>query len=357
MQLKDAQHAAEGDYEYTLTGDESYSFDHWFEYIAPSLEYADLMIGNLETTITYDNSVITGYPFFATPKELLPSLQSAGFDVLVNGNNHILDKEQAGLISTVSALDEFGIYHTGAWTSAESKNIPLVVDVKGIKIGIISVTCSLNEQNNLLSQEEKSYMYTMTDDLSEISRQIALCKSYEADVIVVCPHWGYENNTRPDAESVSLAKEYIKLGADIIFAHHPHVMQPVDKVSVTLENGTIREGIVFWSLGNFISNQMNDPEMLSGLIAFVSVTKNNSTGVISLDYSEYLPIWTYIAYDRETDTKSYCVLPVGEALDYPENIKALDVSRLKDALEDAWNLTIKRLGTDTAQPLRYVSSK
>ena len=69
MQLKDAQHAAEGDYEYTLTGDESYSFDHWFEYIAPSLEYADLMIGNLETTITYDNSVITGYPFFATPKE------------------------------------------------------------------------------------------------------------------------------------------------------------------------------------------------------------------------------------------------------------------------------------------------
>ena len=357
MQLKDAQHAADGDYEYTLDGDESYAFDHWFKFISPSLEYADLMIGNLETTIASDNSLLTGYPFFATPKDLLPSLQAAGFDVLVSGNNHILDKEQLGLISTVNALDEYGIYHTGAWASAESKNVPLVIDVKGVKIGIISATCSLNDQDRLLSQDEKSYMYTMTDDLNEISRLIALSKSYGADVIVVCPHWGYENSTMPDAQSIALAQEYIKSGADIVFAHHPHVLQPVDMVTVTLDDGTQREGIVFWSLGNFISNQMSDLEMLTGAIAYVGVTKNNSTGAISLDYASYVPIWTYISYDRKTDTKSYCVLPVGEVLDYPENIDLFDAYALNDALNAAWELAVKRLGNDTAQPLRSVPAE
>ena len=357
MQLKDAQSTAEGEYNFTRSGNEYYTFDHWFEYISPALEYADLMIGNLETTIAADNSLVSGYPFFASPKELLPALKAAGYDVLLSGNNHILDKQQAGLISTVNALDESGLYHTGAWTSQESKNTPLVVDVNGIKIGIVSATCSLNEQDRLLSQDEKSFMYTMTNDLTQISLLINQAKSAGAEVIVMCPHWGYENATAPDAQSISLAQEYIKLGADIIFAHHPHVLQPVDNVSVTLDDGSTKEGIVFWSLGNFISNQMEEAEMLTSVIAYVSVTKNNYTGEMSFDSSSYLPIWTYISYDSKTNSKTYCVLPVGQALDYPENFESFDAEVLKNPLNAAWLLCVNRLGTGTAQPIRYVSEK
>jgi len=354
MMLKDAQHMAEGEYNYTTNGDESYSFDHWFRYITDSIEYADLMIGNFETTIAIDNSTAAGYPYFATPKEILPALQNAGFDVLLSGNNHILDKGKDGLLATVNALDEADFYHTGAWDSLESMNTPLVIDVEGIKIGIISATCSLNDMDSLLSAQGQQYMYLKTDNLNEISKQIANCKNYGAEVIVMCPHWGYEYRELPNAMVIDLAQEYIKLGVDIILAHHPHVLQPVENIEVTLENGTTREGTVFYSLGNFVSNQMGNLEQLASAIAYVSITRNNSTGEITVDSATYLPIWCYIDYDRETNSKTYCVLPVGQVLDNPELFEGIDTSALTAPLEDTWNLAIERLGYDVAQPLRSV---
>lgn len=81
---------------------------------------------------------------FNFPDEIVPAIKDAGIDVLVNGNNHIMDKKMDGIQRTIQILDDAGIYHTGAWTSAESRAIPLIVDVKGIKVGIISATYSLN---------------------------------------------------------------------------------------------------------------------------------------------------------------------------------------------------------------------
>lgn len=354
MMLKDAQRMGEGDYNFTKEGDEIYSFDHWFEYIAPSLEYADLMIGNLETTIAVDNSLVAGYPYFATPKELLPALQNAGFDVLVNGNNHMLDKGAEGVFATVNALDEVGIHHTGAWTSLEDKNTPLVVDVQGIKVGIVSATCSVNEMDLDLSEQQKQYIYLKTDNLNEVAQQIANCKNYGAEVIVVCPHWGYEFLGGPIITVTQLAEDYIKMGADIILGHHPHMLHTVDNVSVTLDDGTTREGVVYYSLGNFISNQMGNMELLASAIAYVQVTRDNSTGEITIDSTSYLPIWCYIEYDNETDSKTYSILPVGQIMDNPEMFEGIDAHSIRVPLKEAWDLAIERLGYHTADPLRYV---
>jgi len=354
MQLIDAQNTIEMDNNFTRNGDEQYSFNHWFEYIKPSLEYADLMIGNLETTIAVDNSLVSGYPFFATPKEILPDLKEAGFDMLINGNNHMLDKKQAGLISTVSALNDANINYTGVWTSIESKNTPLIIDVKGIKVGIISATCSVNDQDRLLTEEENSYMYLSTNNLDEISMQIKNCKSAGADIIIMCPHWGSEGAVAPNSGIIDLAEEYIKLGVDIIFAHHPHVLQPVDRLQVTLENGEVKEGIVFYSLGNFISNQMKDFEKLTGAIGYVEITKDNASGKFTFSTISYLPTLTYISYNRETNTKSYTVLPAGHVLDNPEKFEAIDPIKLKVPLENAYYIATSRLGNNIAIPLRCV---
>lgn len=354
MMLKDAQHMAEGEYTYTTNGDEHYSFDHWFRYIAESIEYADLMIGNFETTIAIDNSTVAGYPYFATPAEIIHALDRAGFDVLLNGNNHILDKGQEGLIATITALDEAQLHHTGAWKSLQEKNTPLVLDVQGIKIGIISATCSLNDMDSLLSEEEQQYMYLRTNDINDISQQIANCKNFGAEVIVMCPHWGYEYKELPNGAVIDLAREYIKLGVDIIFAHHPHVLQPVDNIEVVLDDGSTREGTVFYSLGNFISNQMGNLEQLASAIAYISITRDNSTGQITIDSTNYLPIWCYIEYDGKTNSKTYCVLPAGETLDNSQSFSDIDVSSITYPLKDAWILATNRLGYDSAEPLRSV---
>lgn len=356
MMLRDAQYMAEGDRVFTTDGDESYYFDHWFRHISSSLEYADLMIGNFESTIAIDNSLVAGHPFFATPKEILPSLKAAGFDVLVNGNNHILDNTQKGLIATVDALDEADFYHTGAWKSLEDKNTPLVIDVQGIKVGIISLTSYLNQQEVYLSEAEQEYMYLKAENLSEVSQHIANCKNNGAEVIVICAHWGYQYTETPTSFVTKWAEEYTKLGADIIFGHHPHVLHPFEEIEVTLADETTRQSIVFYSLGNFISNQMGDLDQLTGAIAYADITKNNITGEITIDSASFLPTWCFIDYDNESNSKTYCVLPAGAALDSPSTFEDIETSQIKSSLEDAWKFAIDRLGYTGAEPLRSVSA-
>jgi poly-gamma-glutamate capsule biosynthesis protein CapA/YwtB (metallophosphatase superfamily) len=52
-----------------------------------------------------------------------------------------------------------------------------------------------------------------------------------------------ELDTTPRQDDIERAHEMIAAGADIIFGHHPHRMQPLEMVD---------EAPVFWSLGNFV---------------------------------------------------------------------------------------------------------
>ena len=66
---------------------DSYDFTKFFEHIGPYLEGADIVAGNLETTISNAQKGYGGYPMFRTPEDLLPALKSAGFNLLTT-NNH-----------------------------------------------------------------------------------------------------------------------------------------------------------------------------------------------------------------------------------------------------------------------------
>ena len=45
-------------------------------------------------------------------------------------------------------------------------------------------------------------------------------------------------------------------GVDVILGTHPHVLEPMEKRTVTLEDGTTKDGFVIYSLGNFIADKM-----------------------------------------------------------------------------------------------------
>lgn len=66
-------------------------------------------------------------------------------------------------------------------------------------------------------------------------------------VVVVNMHWGVEYDTEPSVREKELAHNLIDAGADVIIGHHPHVVQPVE---------VYKNGLIFYSLGNFISDQL-----------------------------------------------------------------------------------------------------
>ena len=73
----------------------------------------------------------------------------------------------------------------------------------------------------------------------------------KADYVIVSVHWGDEYMVEPSAEQTRLAKRMVNAGADLILGHHPHVLQPV--VRYLRPSGG--EGLVAFSLGNFVANQ------------------------------------------------------------------------------------------------------
>ncbi|MFP4074430.1 MAG: CapA family protein, partial [Actinomycetota bacterium] len=64
-----------------------------------------------------------------------------------------------------------------------------------------------------------------------------------ADIVVVGIHGGVELDTEPRLEDVERAEAMIEAGADVIFGHHAHRLQPLEMVD---------DAAVFWGLGNFV---------------------------------------------------------------------------------------------------------
>jgi len=77
-----------------------------------------------------------------------------------------------------------------------------------------------------------------------------------SDFVILSFHWGDEYRTTPLPEYPVLAPKLIAAGADVILGHHPHVLQPLERID---------DGWVIYSLGNFVSNMgaNYDPESSS----------------------------------------------------------------------------------------------
>ena len=91
-----------------------------------------------------------------------------------------------------------------------------------------------------------------------------------------------------------MAELLFKNGVDIILGSHPHVLQPMEKKTITLDDGTTKDGFVIYSLGNFMSGQVKE-NTRNSIILNLQITKNGETGKISIDNINYIPIYMYKA--------------------------------------------------------------
>lgn len=264
-----------------------YDFSYIFENIKYHLQTPDITIGNLETTFAGSEKKYSSYPTFNTPEALAYNLKKVGFDVLSTANNHCYDSGYAGIESTINYLDDADISHTGTYTSPEEQNKILIKNVKGIKIAFLSFTYGTN---GIHIPEDRKYSVNL-NDRATILNQLNLAKNQNPDLICASIHWGIEYQTNPNSEQKELADFLLKNGTDIIIGNHPHVLQPIEKNTVILDDGTSKEGFVIYSLGNFIADQ-NKANTRCSAIVNLSVTKS-ADQKIHINNWTYTPIYTY----------------------------------------------------------------
>ena len=267
---------------------DSYDFTYVLEDVKEYLSEPDLTIGNLETTFAGKSVGYSGYPTFNTPEALAENLKYYGIDVLSTVNNHCMDKGIKGLQSTIDELDKWGFKHTGTFKTEEDSEEILVVEVNGIKIGIIAYTYGTN---GIAIPSGYEYSVNLIDR-EKIAKDIEKAKQENVDVIIAMMHWGIEYQTEPNEEQKGLAEFLFKNGVDIILGGHPHVLQTMEKRDIELEDGTHKDGFVVYSLGNFISGQVKTYTKQS-VILNIGLTKHSGDAQkkITIDDVSYVPIY------------------------------------------------------------------
>ena len=309
-----------------------YDFSNVFKNIEEYTSNADITVGNLETTFAGASRGYTGYPTFNTPEVLGKNLKNIGFDVLCTANNHSMDKGYSGVKSTLDFLDEYGLDHYGTARSTEEQDTILVKDVNGIKIAFLAYTYGTN---GITIPSDKEYCVNLIDK-ELIKEHISLAKEQNVDVICVSMHWGTEYRLTATSTQNDLADFLFENGVDIILGSHPHVLEPMEKRTVTLEDGTTKDGFVIYSLGNFVSGQIY-ANTKSTVILDIQITKN-SEGKISIDSVNYTPVYLYDAGSSSKSRTRYTLIDIEKAILAYENNEAGSVSRslyntLKDELE------------------------
>jgi len=271
-----------------VSAEDTYDFSYVFTDIQKYIQVADIAVGNLETTFAGKERGYSNYPTFNTPEQLAYNLKTLGIDVLSTANNHSLDKGYKGIVSTLDFLDSAGISHTGTYRTEEEQNQITIQNVKGITIAFLSFTYGTN---GIPVPSGKDYCVNLIDE-DLMLKQINLAKEQNPDMICVFMHWGIEYEHQPRKEQKNLADFLFKNGVDIILGGHPHVLQPMEKRQITLEDGTTKDGFIIYSLGNFISGQNKLPRQSSAILN-LGITKNGETGKISIDEATYIPVYMY----------------------------------------------------------------
>ena len=275
----------------------AYDYGPIFAQAAPYLQAADYAVANLETTLS-ETGPYSGYPAFKSPAALAGDLAEAGFDLLLTANNHCLDRGWDGLVSTLDALDGAGLAHVGTCRSAEERaeNTIHVADVGGISVAFLGYTYGTNGipvpqgRDYAVSLFNTDYMTTLsTPDTGRLEEDLAAARALDTDLIAVLIHWGVEYRTTQNAYQEELADLLIANGADLVLGGHPHVLQPIETRTAAGWDGEARTGFVSYSLGNFISSQV-DPLTDTTAVLTVELTRDNVTGEASVTGWDYVPM-------------------------------------------------------------------
>ena len=295
-----------------------YDFSPSFEYITPYLQASNLTVGNLETTLAGAERGFSAYPRFNTPDELALALCQAGFDLLCTANNHSMDSGAQGVSRTLEVIEETKMKAFGTARSQAERDTPLLVETNGISLAFLAYTYGTN---GIPLPSGRDYMVNLIDE-ELMHDDIQKARRAGADLVIVYMHWGWEYRTEPSPEQKELAHFLAAAGAHIIIGSHPHVIQPMEYISMEDENGNQHRAFVAYSLGNFISNQHRIPgavpthEVQYGMLLRLHLKRDTPDQAAYLQDVDYKLTWV----DRARRHRIIPLPPVNKNLPAPPSI-------------------------------------
>lgn len=313
---------------------DTYDFNPQLDYVRDILKSADLTIGNLETNLSPSEPLGRekrkkyGIYYLNAPVEFLDTLKNAGFDILVNANNHNADTGIRGMQETLEAQEKYGFFHTGLFADSEEKRF-LLFEQNGIKLGIASYSGFYNRSVRDFSTEQQN-IHLNHYAQKKMCRDLSAMRKQGAEYIIVYYHDGTEYSHRPTERQYQHVQEIADAGADYVVVSHAHTVQPCAKI--TSEDG--RTVPVAYGIGNFVSH-MTQKNCSYGMM--ISITLKKEKGRTVLAEESYYP--TYLLKKNRDTGKNFQVIPCTK-----EGIGAIRDSKQKEELIAARRLILDVTG-------------
>jgi len=216
---------------------------------ADTLRQADLTLGNLEGPIVSYCKPSDGGDVLCGDPRVVEGLTFAGFDVMSMSNNHSHDYGQDAFDGTAKYLTDAGIspvYTANAVTR----------EVNGLRVGIVAYDDSETEMN----------INTALAEVASVRSQV--------DILIAILHWGHEYQATASARQEQEGHALLDAGVDIIIGAHPHWRQQVE---------TYNNRLIFYSLGNFVFDQMFSEQTRKGNVADITIAVDQTGLVITYE--------------------------------------------------------------------------
>ena len=252
-----------------------YGPDYPFRDVMHVLRQADLVAGNLESSISGRGAAVENKKFTLRAGPIAAqALKSAGIRVVSLANNHSMDFGPLALQDTLAALDENAVLYTGAGMDLDDARTPAIVKIKGKTVAFLSYSLTFPLEFFASAGQPGTAPGYADFVKADIEKARPL-----ADLVVVSFHWGAELMTAAKDYQVELGRHAIDWGADLVLGHHPHVLQEIE---------VYKGRLIAYSLGNFVfgseSNRTN-----TSMILLLTFRSNTLTKVeaVPIDVNNY----------------------------------------------------------------------
>lgn len=227
---------------------DTYGYDGFFNQASPIWANSDYTFANLECSVVMRDPS----EYVKDKKEIhlaanphsVQAMLASGINAINCANNHSHDYGTDAFREALAYFDSIGLNYSGTTFRYDERGERLLstqlITKNQQRIGFIGVTNVIYEGLNAGSGVLTSGNFSLYTAVYEAHAS--------NDLTIVYVHWGKEYTTNPTDSQKELAHRLIDAGADIIIGSHSHCLQPVEKYG---------NGIIFYSLGNFVMDQIN----------------------------------------------------------------------------------------------------
>lgn len=215
---------------YSNSFDEMYDkkgSSYFFKKVRSIFENDDITVINLEGSLTTSTDIQDKTWNHKGDPKYVKIMTGSSVEVATMGNNHRLDYGVSGFEETMDVLEKADISYC-------YDDVYLVYEVKGVKVGFVSV--------NVVYDGWKVEAW-----LKEGHRKL---REQGCQIVVACVHWGGDKTPVIDDYQMQLGHKAIDWGYDLVVGNHPHVLQAME---------VYKGRFICYSLGNFCYGGNKNP--------------------------------------------------------------------------------------------------